>query len=89
MDQENFYLEAIPQSEYRRINSKRRVNERQLLDLNLSPLSLSDATLKAELKLKIKTEIMGALHTLLPDSTLEDLNQDKLLNPIYSGLDLL
>jgi|GEM_PF-4245925 len=83
---DNFYLESIPQSEYRRINSKRRVSERQLLKLDVSALTHLKKNEKEQIKQKILTEVDSVFHALLSDETIDGLDREALLNPIFKAL---
>ncbi len=88
-DKKAFYSEHIPQNEYRRIDSKERLKDRQKFDTDLQKLQISDKALKQDLVEKIKEEHRHLLGALLPQSIMKSLDETVYLNPILDRLGLL
>ena len=84
----NFYLQHIPQSEYRRILSKE-TPERQVMDIGLHHLGITDPIQKKQLVEKIKAETEQFLRVLVSEPACEVILDSAYLNTILASLGLL
>ena len=84
----NFYLQHIPQSEYRRILSKE-TPERQVMDIGLHHLGLTDPIQKQQLVEKIKEETEKFLRVLVTPAACETILESAYLSTILASLGLL
>ena len=83
----NFYLQHIPQSEYRRILSKK-TPERQVMDIGLHHLGITDTLQKQQLVEKIKEETERFLRVLVSEPASEVILKSAYLHTILASLGL-
>jgi hypothetical protein len=85
---EPFYLQHIPQSDYRRDKGDKEVNPDYVLDVGLKALNLKDNVLKKELVDKIKEAGTRIVKAVIPDDKHEMIISGRCLKEIYSKLGL-
>ena len=81
----SFFLQQIPQSEYRRTR-KRKESDTTFLSTTLNPLGITDPVVINELKAQIESQADLIFSTLLPDETWSSQSKDTLLKKIYLEL---
>lgn len=86
--EQSFYLQHIPQSEYRRIVSQD-APERQVMDIGLSHLGIQDPELKQQLVEKIRLESDHFLRVLMTESACEKLIKSAYIDSLLAALGLL
>ncbi len=80
-----FYLEYIPQSEYRRIQSKEG-HAREVMDIGVSHLHIQDPVLMQEVKDKILLETETLLRAILPEETSQKVMEGAHLQSLLAAL---
>ncbi len=84
----SFFLQQIPQSEYRRTR-KRKESESTFLSTTLNPIGITDPLVINELKAHIESQAELIFSTLLPNETWNLQSRDTLLQKIYVELGIV
>ncbi|NBV42217.1 hypothetical protein EBR96_05555 [bacterium] len=81
----DFFLQQVPQSEYRRIREKKD-GDTTYLDIHLNPINIKDPALIQELIARIEGQADLIYSILLPDREWNPEFKSKLLSQIFSSL---